>query len=139
MSKEISRDQINLFRTDLIDQTLDNIEMLEEIIEGRLDRIRDELDDKLSQFGEVENTDRWILTLKKGIYEAFIYIFSEAGFDLKLDIKIYNTIDYIDIKRVVINLPIKVAKNGGAYLDSDDALEIAKKIITTIDSCDNLN
>ena len=139
MSKEISRDQINFFRTDLVDESLDNHELLEEVIEGRLDKIRDELIDKLIQFGEVECIDRWIITLKKGIYESCISIFSEAGFDLQLDIEIYNTIDYKNIERMVINLPIKVAKDGEPYLDSGDSLNIAKNIITTLDSCDNSN
>ena len=139
MSKEISRDQINFFRTDLVDESLDNHELLEEVIEGRLDKIRDELIDKLIQFGEVECIDRWIITLKKGIYESCVSIFSEAGFDLQLDIEIYNTIDYKNIERMVINLPIKVAKDGEPYLDSGDSLNIAKNIITTLDSCDNSN
>lgn len=139
MSKEISRDQINFFRTDLVDESLDNIELLEEVIEGRLDKIRDELIDKLIQFGEVECIDRWIITLKKGLYESCISIFSEAGFDLQLDIEIYNTIDYNNMKRMFINLPIKVAKDGEPYLDSGDSLKIAKKIITILDSCDNHN
>ena len=139
MSKEISRDQINFFRTDLVDESLDNHELLEEVIEGRLDKIRDELIDKLIQFGEVECIDRWIITLKKGLYESCITLFSEAGFDLQLDIEIYNTIDYKNIERMVINLPIKVAKDGEPYLDSGDSLNMAKNIITTLDSCDNSN
>ena len=40
---------------------------------------------------------------------------------------------------MVINLPIKVAKDGEPYLDSSDSLNIAKNIITTLDSCDNRN
>ena len=139
MSKEISRDQINFFRTDLVDESLDNHELLEEVIEGRIDKIRDELIDKLTQFGEVECIDRWIITLKKGLYESCISIFSEAGFDLQLDTEIYNTIDYNNIERMVINLPIKVAKDGEPYLDSDDSLNIVQKIMTTLDSCDNRN
>ena len=141
MSKEISRDQINFFRTDLVDESLDNIELLEEVIEGRLDKIRDELIDKLIQFGEVECVeciDRWIITIKKGIHESCITLFSEAGFDLQLDIEIYK-LDYNNMKRMVINLPIKVAKDGEPYLDSGDSLNIAKNIITTLDSCDNRN
>lgn len=139
MSKEISRDQINLFRPDLVDEYLFNHEEIEEVIEGRLDKIIDELYDELIQFGEIEYIDRWIITLKKGIYESCITLFSEAGFDLQLDIEIYNTIDYNNIERMVINLPIKVAKDGEPYLDSGDSLNIVQKIMTTLDSCDNRN
>ena len=111
----------------------------EGLIEDLLGVTRDYLADRLVHFGDVRYADTYILEFKRGRYESTISIGSLSGLDYQLDIEIYDAISYEDIERITIPLSIKETENGEFYITEAKLANIVQKIMTTLDSCDNLN